>query len=92
MGARLVIPDSEAFELKQIMRMTGGRVSESTLRRWNAKHGISRQAGRHAKLEFSIVAVIILQHGDLEALELLRKWRRTDPRLTPYLQAAGVAA
>ncbi|WP_427026555.1 hypothetical protein ACP4J4_20270 (plasmid) [Aureimonas ureilytica] len=92
MGARLVIPDSEAFELKEIMRRTGGRVSESTLRRWNAKYGISRQAGRNAKHEFSIVAVVILQHGDIDALELLREWKRTDPRLAPYFHASGVSA
>lgn len=91
MAESMVIPDEEAFDLRQILEMTKGRLSESRLRRWNTEHGISRQAGRRARLMFSYPAVFILQHGDMAALKLLQNGERTDPRVIRYLQAIGVS-
>lgn len=77
----------EAVSLKEGARRV--RLSVDTIRRLNAKHGIGRQIGRGSPIEVSMPAVLMLRHGDLEALELLRQGRREMQQVRRYLELAG---
>ncbi|KAB0676007.1 hypothetical protein [Aureimonas leprariae] len=79
--------EAEAVSLKEAARRV--RLSVDTIRRLNAKHGIGRQMGPRSPIEVSMPAVVMLRHGDLEALELLRLGRRQEPAVRRYLELAG---
>lgn len=83
----VVVRSSEGATLTEAVEATG--LSERTLRRWNAAHRIACRMG--SRLLFSLPAILMLQHDDHEALDLLREGKRFDPRVVTYLEAVGVA-
>lgn len=78
------ITRSDAVPLKEAARRT--RLSVDTVRRLHAEHGIGRQMRPRSPIEISLPALVILQHGDHEALALLRAGRRGDERVACYLR------
>lgn len=74
----------DAVSLKEAARRTG--LSVDTIRRRHAEHGIGRQMGPRSPILVSLPALVILQHADHEALELLRRGRRDDERVVRYLR------
>lgn len=78
----------EVINLARAAHMTGK--SPDTLRRWHQKYSIARQAGPNAPLEFSVIAVAMVHHGDFAALELLRAGKRSDPAVQRYLEYLGL--
>lgn len=84
----ILMRTDEVINLARAAHMTGK--SPDTLRRWHQKYRIARQAGRNAALEFSVIAVEMVHHGDFEALELLRAGRRSDPAVQRYIEYLGL--
>lgn len=80
---------AEAVPLKEAARET--KLSVPQIRRINRRYRISRQAEPTAKLEVSLPALVMCQHGDLETLEKLRAGERTDPMVRRYFDLCGVA-
>lgn len=78
----------DVINLDRAAHMTGK--SPDTLRRWNRKYRIARQAGPNAPLEFSVLAVEMVHHGDFEALEMLRAGNRSHPAVTRYIDYLGL--
>jgi hypothetical protein len=87
MVAPFLMLDAEAVPLKSLIKP--GR-SEATLRRWNRQHRISRQSSPNAPLEFSMPAVVMVEHGDYETLEKLRAGDRSDPMVRRYFDLLGL--
>lgn len=87
MSRPFLMLDAEAAPLKRLAR--AGR-SEATLRRWGRKYGITRQSSPNAPLEFSVVALAMVEHGDYETLEKLRAGDRSDPMVRRYFDLLGL--
>ena len=79
---------AEAIVLKTAQDLTG--LSIPTLRRLNRKHRIGRQTTKCAPLELSYPALVMIQHGDGEALEKLRNGQRSDPDVRRYFDLLGL--
>lgn len=88
MKAQMLMTRTEAVGFKEASQLTG--LSVRTLRRMNSVHEIGRQATPHAPIELSYPALVMLQHGDVEAVELLRAGRRDNPRVRQYLDLIGL--
>ncbi|WP_188907104.1 hypothetical protein [Aureimonas endophytica] len=73
----------EAVPLKEAARRSG--LSVDTIRRLHKRHGIGRQMAPRSPIEVSFLALLMLQHGDLAALELLRNGQRENERVSRYL-------
>lgn len=80
---------AEAVPLKEASRAT--KLSVPQIRRINRRYGITRQAEPTAKLEVSLPALVMCQHGDLETLEKLRAGERGDPMVRRYFDLCGLA-
>lgn len=61
------------------------RRSDKSIRRLCDAHGLARQTKPGAPLEISRVGLEMALHGDLDAIELLRAGRRSDPAVRRYL-------
>jgi len=83
----LMLPD-EALKLKAAQDRTG--LSIPALRRINRKHRIGRQTSACATLELSYPALVMIQHGDIIALEKLRCGQRADPDVRRYFDLLGL--
>ena len=79
---------TDVIVLKELVFRTG--YSSKQLRGICREYGIARQIRPNSPLEISWPAWLMLQHGDHEALELLREGRRDDPYLARYFREAGV--
>ncbi len=80
---------AEAVPLKEAARET--KLSVPQIRRINRRYRICRQAEPTAKLEVSLPALVMCQHGDLETLEKLRAGERADPMVRRYFDLCGMA-
>ena len=78
----------EVIALKRAVVHSGK--SEATIRRWCKAHGIARQSGPAAPLEISLLALEMVLHADLEALELLRNGERSNPIVRRYVDHLGL--
>lgn len=83
-GCPFLMTRSDAIPLKEAARRTG--LSVDTIRRLHAEHKIGRQMRPRSPIEVSLPALVILQHGDHEALELLRLGNQEDERVARYLR------
>lgn len=79
---------SDVVVLKELVHRTG--LSSKLLRRVCKEFGIARQLRPNSPIEVSWPGWLMLQHGDHEALEILREGRRDDPLLARYFREAGV--
>ncbi|WP_246715947.1 hypothetical protein [Aurantimonas sp. DM33-3] len=61
------------------------RRSEVQIRRWCKQYGISRQTTPNSPQEISRVALEMVLHGDMAALEMLREGERSAPEVQRYL-------
>ncbi len=86
---RLLVPPEEGATLKVAARRF--KLSVDTIRRLYRAHGIGRQSGPGAPIIVSLPALMMLQHGDLEALALLQEGKRDDPVVGRYLRLLGAA-
>ena len=84
----VLMTQAEAVVLKKAHDLTG--LSIPTLRRLNRKHRIGRQTTKYAPLELSYPALVMIQHGDIEALERLRSGRRSDTMVRRYFDLLGL--
>jgi hypothetical protein len=84
----VLMRSSDVIVLKELVHRTG--YSDKMLRDVCRKFGIARQIRPNSPLEISWPAWIMLQHGDHDALEILREGRRDDPYLERYFREAGV--
>ena len=66
------------------------RRSDKTIRHWVKNYGIGRQASPCAPIEVSLVALSMVLHGDMEALELLRNGERSHPDVLRFIREVGV--
>lgn len=64
--------------------------SEKTIRTWCARYGIGRQVSPGAQIDVSRPGLMMVMHGDLVALELLRDGHRSDPRVAKYFDFLGL--
>lgn len=83
----ILMRDAEATPLSRLVRP--GR-SMSTLRRWCDQYGIARQGGGSGRIEVSVVGLTMVEHGDLEALEILRAGNRGHPMVRRYFDLLGL--
>lgn len=90
-GVRTVLMRrSDVIVLKELVHRTG--LSAKLLRRVCKEFGIARQLRPNSPLEISWPGWLMLQHGDHEALEILREGFRDHPLLARYFREAGVPA
>ncbi|MGO6898748.1 hypothetical protein ACCT15_35630 [Rhizobium ruizarguesonis] len=80
---------SDIITLKEAVHRTGK--SDRTLRSWCKLFGISRQASSGAPIEISAPALEMVMHGDMEALELLRRGDRHHPRVRRFFEHLGLS-
>jgi hypothetical protein len=85
--AVLMAPD-DIISMKRAVHHA--RKSLDTIRRWCRRYGIARQATPGSPLEVSAIALEMVLHGDVEALELLREGRRSDPAVKRYIDHLGL--
>lgn len=78
----------EIISLKEAVFSSG--MSESTIRRLCRIHGIARQTTGSAPLQISRVALEMVLHGDLEALQKLRDGKRNEPEVRRYIEFVGL--
>jgi hypothetical protein len=83
----LVKPD-DVIALKKAAFALGKNYK--TIRRWCKEYKLARQASKNAPLEISYPALMMVAHGDIDALEALRSGNRTDPRVTRYFDHLGI--
>jgi len=62
-----------------------------TIRRWCKEFGIGHQTGTGAPWEISAPALVMVRHGDLEALELLRTGDRAHPRVRRVFEFLSIS-
>lgn len=84
-----LMTSDEAVPLKEASRAT--KLSVPQIRRINRRYRITRQAEPTAKLEISLPALVMCQHGDLETLEKLRAGDRCDIMVRRYFDLCGLA-
>lgn len=84
-----LMTDDDAVPIKEAARRA--RISAKTVVRLYREHRIGRQAKPRAPIEISYPALVILRHGDMEALELLREGYREHPSVSRYLRFIGTA-
>jgi len=87
-GQPFLMTPAEAVPLKEASRAT--KLSVPQIRRINRRYRITRQAEPTAKLEISLPALVMCQHGDLETLEKLRAGERSDPMVLRYFDLCGM--
>lgn len=85
----ILMKGDEPAPLKSLVRPG---LSMSTLRRWCDQYGIARQPGGTGRVEVSRVALAMVEHGDLEALEVLRAGDRSHPAVRRYFDLLGLPA
>lgn len=61
-----------------------------TVRRWCGEFRIGHQSGKGAPWEISAPALVMVRHGDMEGLELLRGGDRSHPRVRRVLDFLGI--
>lgn len=61
-----------------------------TVRKWCGKFRIGHQSGKGAPWEISAPALVMVRHGDVEGLELLRSGDRSHPRVRRVLDFLGI--
>lgn len=61
-----------------------------TIREWVKFYGIGRQTTPTSPIEISRIALLMVQQGDFDALELLRDGERSHPSVLRYIRAVGV--
>ncbi|EAQ35751.1 hypothetical protein NB311A_05023 [Nitrobacter sp. Nb-311A] len=87
--APILVENDDVIVLKNAVRLVAR--NERTIRRWCHRYGIARQAGPAAPLEISAPALVMVAHGDIVALELLRSGDREHPRVRRYFDHVGMS-
>lgn len=83
----LIRPD-EALDIKSAAEHS--RRSTKTIRRWIKGHAIGCQPLDGGRWSVSLLALEMVAHGDLAALELLRAGQRSAPEVRRYLEFLGL--
>ena len=63
-------------------------VGDRTIREWSKRHGIGRQADRHAPLQISLPGLLMKVDGDTKTIDRLRAGDRSHPAVVHYLERA----
>lgn len=80
-----------ADEILNIKRAAShARRNEKTIRIWVRQYGIGRQSCAGGPVEVSRIALDMVLHGDMDALEKLREGERGDPDVARYFNFAGL--
>lgn len=66
------------------------RKTPKTIRCWVKLHGIGRQASPTAPIEISRIALLMVQQGAWDTLELLRNGERSHPEVLRFIREVGV--
>ena len=77
----------EEIDVKAAMTLTGW--SDRTIRRAFNKYRLGAKADRNSPLRISEPALMMLKHGDHEALDLLRAGEREHPSVARYFRELG---
>lgn len=84
----ILIRKDEANGMKQAEDMTG--LSAKTIKRWCKELGIGVHSCSSAPWRISAPALMMVLHGDICALELLRLGNRGHARVARYFDELGV--
>ncbi len=84
----ILIRKDEAIGMKQAEDMTG--LSAKTIKRWCKELGIGVHSCSSAPWRISAPALMMVLHGDICALELLRLGNRGHARVARYFDELGV--
>jgi len=80
----------EVIGMKRAEDMTGRNAK--TITRWCKQFGIGIHSCSSAPWEISAPALMMVRHGDVAALELLREGKRLHPRVKRYFDHLGIPA
>jgi hypothetical protein len=89
-GAPLLFGRDECINLKRAAAYANR--SEKTVRRWVDEFGIGRHAGGPTgRIEVNALALAMLVHGDIPALNRLKSGDRQHPDVRRYADHLGIA-
>lgn len=83
----IIVRRYEEIDVKAAMTLTGW--SDRTIRRAFKQHRLGAKADRNSPLRISEPALVMLKHGDHDALELLRAGEREHPAVARYFRELG---
>ncbi|NRF23341.1 hypothetical protein [Agrobacterium pusense] len=88
-GRKLPVPmlPSEIIRIETAMHVADIRC-DKTIRKWAKKHGIGRQADKHAPLQISFPALLMKLDGEMQTLDRFRAGDRSHPSVRFYLDRA----
>lgn len=84
----ILIRKGDAIGMKQAEDMTG--LSSKTIKRWCLDLGIGAHSCSSAPWRISAPALMMVLHGDIRALELLRQGKRDHPRVSRFFDDLGI--
>lgn len=84
----ILIRSGEMLDIKGAAKHCGR--SEKTVRRWVKSYPIACQSLGGGPFTVSAIALTMVMHGDMEALELLRAGHRSAPAVRRYLDFLGL--
>lgn len=82
------IRKGEEIGMKKAEDMTG--LSAKTIKRWCHEYGIGAHSCASAPWRISAPALMMVVHGDIRALELLRQGQRDHPRVARFFDELGL--
>jgi hypothetical protein len=84
----ILMRKGETIGMKQAEDKTG--LSAKTIKRWCKEFGIGVHSCSSASWRISAPALLMVLHGDICALELLRSGNRTHARVARYYDELGI--
>lgn len=84
----ILMRKGEAIGMKQAEDLTGH--DAKTITRWCRDFGIGVHSCQSAPWRISAPALMMVVHGDIRALELLRLGKRTHPRVSRFFDELGI--
>lgn len=84
----LIVKADDVILMKRAIDRTG--LSDKTIRRHFDRYRLGAKAGKNSPLHISLPGLVMVAHGDFQALELLRDGQRGHPRVARYLQDLGI--
>ncbi|MBO6892280.1 MAG: hypothetical protein JJ866_10105 [Roseibium sp.] len=84
----ILMRKAEVIGMKQAEDMTD--LSAKTIKRWCKEFGIGAHSCSSAPWRISAPALMMVLHGDICALELLRQGNRTHARVARYYDELGI--
>lgn len=85
----LLMYPGEGMQLKEVGRRLG--VPTETLRNWFRKYKIGNRTLDGGRIYISIVATLMIQSADAEALQAYLNGDRKSPRVVKYFEHLGIS-